>query len=988
MDGSNKKSSNDINKTAGLDSTTKYIFDTIPMAVSYWNSNYKLIDSNSVVLKLFNISSKGIYIDRFLDFSPKYQPCGKLSEQLINTFIKKGFLQGFVKFNWMHQKLDGTPIPTEMFCSKVNVSNQDILISYTKDLRQENDALNKLIEANRLTKLMFESSPIFIEYWDKDYKLINCNKSTVDFFNFKSKAAYIKGFSDVLTAIQSDGTNSINFLQENLQKAFKNKYHRFELWRQNTSGEVIIVDVEALSVNYLSDDIIITYSTDITKLVEAFNLIREADERSKIMLDGTPVACYLIDNNYTAIDCNKETLKLFKFNTKDEAIKNLNHYLENNGRGELLQHFETALKNGNHVFEWELTLYEITIPCNITMVRFSHRRNKIIAVYIFDMRTVHKMIKEMRKAEVAEENSQAKSRFLARMSHEIRTPITAVLGISEIQLQNTSLPLSIEEAFARIYSSSRTLLAIVNDILDLSKIESGKMSIILGKYQVASLINDIVQLNLFRVGSKVINFNVELDEGLPSYLIGDELRIKQIFNNLISNAFKYTDKGFVNLKLSFEPLGGSNILFIMHLNDTGQGMTIEQIKALRDEYTRFNEKKNHFVEGTGLGMQIVYSMAELMDAKVEVESKVNIGTKVTVKIPQQISGEDIIGKEVVEKISRFEYTSISSRENLKFVPEPMPYGSVLVVDDTDTNLYVAKGLLSVYSLSIETCTSGYAAIEKVKNGRIFDIIFMDHMMPKLDGIETTRELRKMGYTSPIVALTANAIIGQADEFLKVGFDNFVSKPIETTHLNSVLNKYIRDKQPASVLEATRLSHSKIDTKELNSIANLKGSTSEFAIKLRQSFAKEQRNFYSEIKACLDKDDFKTAHRLAHTVKGTAGLIGETKLQSISTVVEKMLRVNIKPTTELTHMVNELESVLSTIKPAERLSGSNNLNKEEIKQVLNELEPLLKIHSVKCIELCEKLKGIPEASILIRQIEDFDFAPASLTLPVLKDVLEL
>ena len=393
----------------------------------------------------------------------------------------------------------------------------------------------------------------------------------------------------------------------------------------------------------------------------------------------------------------------------------------------------------------------------------------------------------------AEHANHAKSGFLATMSHEIRTPLNAILGITEIQLQNAELGRTVKESLGKIYNSGELLLGIINDILDLSKIEAGKLELVIDSYETVSLINDTSQLNMMRIGSKPIEFELEVDENLPSALFGDELRVKQILNNLLSNAFKYTEKGAVRLTVSSDAdsSGSGRVTLIFSVSDTGQGMTEDQMNRLFDEYSRFNQQANRTTEGTGLGMSITKNLVRLMKGKISVESEPGKGSVFTVRLPQGVADASVLGKEVADNLQQFRECGKNQNIRDQLVREPMPYGSVLIVDDVETNIYVAEGLMSPYMLKIDTADSGFAAIEKVKEGREYDIIFMDHMMPKMDGIEATHIIRDMGYAKPVVALTANAVVGQSDIFLANGFDDFVSKPIDVRQLDTVLNKFIR-----------------------------------------------------------------------------------------------------------------------------------------------------------------------------------------------------
>jgi len=392
--------------------------------------------------------------------------------------------------------------------------------------------------------------------------------------------------------------------------------------------------------------------------------------------------------------------------------------------------------------------------------------------------------------------SKAKDDFLSRISHEIRTPMNAILGLAEIQLRNESIPDKVREGLSIIYNSGDSLLRIVNDLLDLSKIETQKLEIIPINYEIASLLSDSVQLNMLQIEHKPISFKLDVDEHLPVKLFGDWLRIKQILNNMLSNAFKYTDKGEVCMSVFLEKSENpEEIILGFRISDTGHGMTQEQLNMLLTmEESRFNLVSKRLIQGTGLGINIVHSLVNLMNGNISAESKLEKGTVFTIRIPQKRVGPEVLGLEMAENLQKFRKTDYTQKKKLQIVHDLMPYGNVLIVDDVVSNLYVTENFLAPYDLSIDTAESGFEAIDKVKNGNIYDIIFMDHMMPKMDGIETTKIIRGLGYKNPIIALTANAVTGQAKTFLDNGFDGFISKPINTKHLNATLNKFIRDKQ--------------------------------------------------------------------------------------------------------------------------------------------------------------------------------------------------
>ena len=394
-------------------------------------------------------------------------------------------------------------------------------------------------------------------------------------------------------------------------------------------------------------------------------------------------------------------------------------------------------------------------------------------------------------AEKAASSDQAKSNFLASMSHEIRTPLNAIIGISQIQLENKDLPESYGIALEKIHSSGNILLGIINDILDLSKIETGKMELNPVNYNVPNLIHDTVQINMVRIGSKPIEFKLSIDDKLPSEFFGDEIRIKQILNNLLSNAIKYTQKGYVKLSISHLAKEGEYSILLFEVEDTGQGMKEEDCQKLfSQDYMRFNTESNRSTEGTGLGLNITKNLVELMEGNIAVESDYGKGSKFTVKIKQKTVECEAIGRERAQQLQDFTYSGGKKYKDTQIIRESMSGGSVLIVDDVGTNLYVAEGLMSPYGLKIETASSGFETIEIIESGKKYDIIFMDHMMPDMDGIETTIKLRSIGYNGIIVALTANALVGNAEMFKENGFDDFISKPIDLNELDIILNKYV------------------------------------------------------------------------------------------------------------------------------------------------------------------------------------------------------
>jgi len=470
--------------------------------------------------------------------------------------------------------------------------------------------------------------------------------------------------------------------------------------------------------------------------------------------------------------------------------------------------------------------------------------------------------------------------------------MNAILGITEIQLRNGSLPSDTKNALDRIYNSGYMLLGIINDILDLSKIEAGKLELFPVEYDFPSLINDTVVLNIVRYESKPITFNLHVDENIPLMLFGDELRIKQILNNLLSNAFKYTASGVVSMTVSLEPLykEAGSVTLVFSISDTGQGMSPEQLDKLFDEYMRFNMESNRAIEGAGLGMSITKHLVRLMNGDIHVQSIQGKGSTFTVQLPQKIAGDStVIGRELAEKIGQMSPVKDAHKKKAPIIYEYMPYGKVLVVDDVETNLYVTRGLISPYGLSVDTASSGYEVIEKVRRGTMWDVIFMDHFMPGMDGVETAQIIRGLGYTKPIVALTANVVSGQAEMFFANGFDDFISKPIDIRQMDILLNKHIRDKYPDEIIKAARQIKNNMVKKTApppsvnTELARIFTRDAEKAIGMLETILKK-RGIY-------DDEDIQSYVINVHAMKSALANIGESELSSFALKMEEAGRKN-------------------------------------------------------------------------------------------------
>ncbi|MCR4821822.1 MAG: response regulator [Treponema sp.] len=499
--------------------------------------------------------------------------------------------------------------------------------------------------------------------------------------------------------------------------------------------------------------------------------------------------------------------------------------------------------------------------------------------------------------------SKAKSEFLSNMSHEIRTPINAVLGLNEMILRESSENAIID--YARdVENAGKSLLSIVNDILDFSKIEAGKLEIIPTNYDLSSVINDLVNMCSKRAENKKLKFFVEVTPETPHLLYGDDVRIRQCCLNIMTNAIKYTNEGSVKLSISSKKVDYSHTMLTVHVVDTGIGIKDKDIPKLFTAFQRIEEEKNRTIEGTGLGLNIVQSLLTLMDSRLEVVSVYGEGSDFYFSVTQGVIDWEPIGD--FKETYRKKLANTVSYHELFTAPK----AKILVVDDTELNLTVVKGLLKQTQIQVDTVISGYDCLDAIQKTH-YDIVFLDHRMPGMDGVETFKKMLTLENNKckgvPVIALTANAVSGAKEMFLGEGFSDYVTKPIESKKLEETILKYL----PKDLIENVEVQMDDDDIltldengevevnqaeEERKKYAGLKGINLDDAMKYTggpEVFEQAVKEFYaniekksSEIENFAAEKDWKNYTILVHALKSSSRLIGAEKLSEDAKYLEK------------------------------------------------------------------------------------------------------
>jgi signal transduction histidine kinase/DNA-binding NarL/FixJ family response regulator len=666
-------------------------------------------------------------------------------------------------------------------------------------------------------------------------------------FGVKDRKEFAERYFELSPEFQPDGSNSKEKAIEYLTRAFDEGSLTVEWMHQTLDGTLVPSEVKLVRVLYGNDFVVAGYTRDLREHKQMMEIIRQRD---KLLSTGNRTAEIMLGSAEEGIEVlltesmgvvgravEADRVQIWRNETLNGEIRFVHTYQWLSEVGKQKADVPIGLSfTYSDVPEWEnrvahggtlnSPLSELPDDDKDFLKEYDIKSIVIIPLFINEsywgffslddcvneraftddeinvLRSTSLMManainrdeqaEKLREAhEDAKRANNAKSEFLAKMSHEMRTPLNAVIGLSEMNLDYDDVNCeTCRGNLEKIYNAGKLLLNTVNDILDISKIEAGKMELVTVEYSTPSVINDTVTQNSMLIGEKKIELILDIDETMFAHLHGDELRVRQILNNLLSNAIKYTREGRVILSVKCVR-EHKKVRMNIKVSATGIGIRPQDIDKLFTDYTQLDAGKTRRIEGTGLGLPLTKKLVDMMDGSISVISEYGKGSVFNVSILQGLVSYDYIGRETAESLKNLRYADDRRDRHSQLDCVKLPNARVLIVDDIPTNLDVARGLLKPYGMQADTVLSGRQAIAAVKKQK-YDAIFMDQMMPDMDGLETARRIREIdaAANTPIIALTANAISGNEEIFINAGFADFLTKPIDSDRLDEVIRKWI------------------------------------------------------------------------------------------------------------------------------------------------------------------------------------------------------
>ncbi|MDR2589706.1 MAG: response regulator [Oscillospiraceae bacterium] len=730
------------------------------------------------------------------------------------------------------------------------------------------------------------------------------------------------------------------------------------------AGALIIILVSLESVKKKADKEHQEKSMQLAEL----EVLREADDRLQLMLDASPFIIMLWNKDLQCITANEEAIKMFGLSSMQEYLDrfyDLSPEYQPDGETSIAKAkrlIQKTFEDGYHRVEWmHNSLSGEPIPCEITLVRVRYRDDYVVAGYTRDLRELKALLSELEDAiEDANAANRTKSVFLANMSHEIRTPMNSIIGFSELSLDDDSVTDKTRGFISNILENAKWLLQIINDILDISKVESGRMDLENIPFDMHELFSNCRTTITPKADEKGLLMYFYAEPSVGKITLGDPVRLLQILLNLLSNAVKFTKSGIVKLQAAVRDISENSVTVYFEVKDSGIGMTPEQMDVIFKPFKQAEAGTTRKYGGTGLGLVIAKNIVEMMGGELVVESTFGVGSKFSFEL-------------TFDAIDENEDNLIEKKSMMSEMDKPTFDGEILLCEDNDMNRQVICEHLSRVGIKTVIAENGKIGVDMVQarkqsGEKQFDLIFMDIHMPIMDGLEASSKILEMNTGIPVVAMTANIMTNDKKLYKMSGMSDYMGKPFTSQELWHCLMKYFK---PVSMQKEDASQRERDDY-------NLRQ-------KLIDNFIKSNSEKYKEVTEAINAGDIELAHRLVHTLKSNAGQLGKPLLQKAAETVEKNLKKGENRTTseqmlafekELNAALTEFSSMVST--PSSSSVEQSELSPNDLKIALDtigELIPLLESGNTESINYIDKLLLIPGSAFVVQHIENIDFQSA-------------
>ena len=766
----------------------RMLFDNMPLVSNFCDKNFNILECNAEAAKLFGLKDKEEYIARFSELSPEFQPDGQNSLKKATALINDAILTGHAKFEWIHQKLDGEPIPCEITIVSSELKSIECVMSFIHDMREYHKNLENTRVMEQRLKAMLDASPILCAIFDENNNVIEANQAAADMFGMPDKRFYIEHYIDLCPEFQPDGIPSVEKVAMVMQQAREKGSAHFEWMHQTLDGKTLIpCEVHLEHVHLADKNVVMTYIRDLRDVRLAENKNLELSERIRLMFDATPMIIKYWDSTYNLIEFNRTTLDFYGVKSKEAYLQNYKDLLPDrqpDGNPSLQVWYEflqNVFRDGVGDIEYMENLFNgKTAIFEVHGYRSKYNSETIVITYALDITQLKASREaELEALEAAQVASHAKSAFLSNMSHEMRTPMNAIIGMANIGKKSVDMKRK-NYAFEKIGNASNHLLGVVNQVLDMAKIEAGKLELASMRFNFNVMLNRAVSVVELMASKKSQKLALSVDPKIPEHLVGDDQQLAQAITNLLSNAIKFTPVGGeINLKAHFINLHDAIYEIKIEVTDTGIGIDAEHLQRL---FIPFEQAENSIARkygGTGLGLAITKSIVQSMGGDIEVETSVGKGTTFSFNVLLEgTSCGECEGD--CEGHTEDRTNCFAGRR-------------ILLAEDIEVNREIVILQLEETGILIDCATNGIEAVAKVAlHPSEYDLILMDVQMPEMDGLEATRHIRAISSSIPIIAMTANVFNEDITQCINAGMNGHIGKPIEFDVLMQKLRETFKE----------------------------------------------------------------------------------------------------------------------------------------------------------------------------------------------------